>query len=445
MTHLVRAVLFLALFADLAFAQANGKLQIHYMDVGQGDGAILISPLGETVLFDDGVLNQCGKPLGYLQSLGLTKIDYLISSHYHSDHVGCTSQILSMFPLQKKAYDRGQSYTTATYSAYVSAVGAKRTTATPGMILTLDAASATPVQILFVASNANGIANSDENDKSLVALVRFGEFDAVFAGDLGGANTGVTDPDPSEPQVPTQPQIPTQPSGGTCSKPASAPTSATAVCKDSTFSSSQNRSGTCSSHGGVQCWICPGFLCNAVVAASESDSSNISQAWSLPDDHIRTTAASYADIETSVAPAVGQVEVYKVNHHGSASSSNTAWMSATKPRVAIISVGNANSYGHPTSAALNRIHAVGTRTYWTSTGNGTAPVANLDTIAGNVVVEVPPAGARVHAPLQLGDRVLSDVGLRPAGQRGAPVRRHRYADRSRDRGWRGRGDRLGDR
>ena len=41
-----------------AFAQANGKLQIHYMDVGQGDGAVLISPLGEIVLFDDGVLNQ---------------------------------------------------------------------------------------------------------------------------------------------------------------------------------------------------------------------------------------------------------------------------------------------------------------------------------------------------------------------------------------------------
>ena len=53
MKHLVRALLLLALFADVAFAQANGKLQIHYMDVGQGDGAILISPLGETVLFDE--------------------------------------------------------------------------------------------------------------------------------------------------------------------------------------------------------------------------------------------------------------------------------------------------------------------------------------------------------------------------------------------------------
>ena len=79
-----------------AFAQANGKLQIHYMDVGQGDGAVLISPLGEVVLFDDGVLNQCGKPIGYLQSLGITKIDYHVASHYHADHIGCAAQVLSI-------------------------------------------------------------------------------------------------------------------------------------------------------------------------------------------------------------------------------------------------------------------------------------------------------------------------------------------------------------
>ena len=39
---------------SIAYAQANGKLQIHFMDVGQGDGAVLISPQGEIVLFDDG-------------------------------------------------------------------------------------------------------------------------------------------------------------------------------------------------------------------------------------------------------------------------------------------------------------------------------------------------------------------------------------------------------
>lgn len=44
------------------------------------------------------------------------------------------------------------------------------------------------------------------------------------------------------------------PSSASCGKP-------TAGCSDGTWSCSQNRSGTCSSHGGVKCWVCPGPLC----------------------------------------------------------------------------------------------------------------------------------------------------------------------------------------
>src|SRR5260221_7462122 len=92
------------------FGQANGKLQLHFMDVGQGDGALLISPLGETVLFDDGDRSDCDKPVSYLQQLGVTKIDYHIASHYHDDHIGCAMPVLQDFPLQKTAYDRGGFY-----------------------------------------------------------------------------------------------------------------------------------------------------------------------------------------------------------------------------------------------------------------------------------------------------------------------------------------------
>src|SRR5216683_3849236 len=118
-------ILFLAM-AGQVIAQANGKLQIHYIDVGQGDGALLISPKGETVLFDGGVLNRCDKPISYLQQLGVSKIDYLIISHYHSDHIGCTPQELQEFPLQKDAVDRGFDYTTGAYKSYKTVVGSHR-------------------------------------------------------------------------------------------------------------------------------------------------------------------------------------------------------------------------------------------------------------------------------------------------------------------------------
>ena len=53
------------------------------------------------------------------------------------------------------------------------------------------------------------------------------------------------------------------------------------------------------------------------------------------------------DVESIVGPEVGPVEVYKVHHHGSATSSYMNWLNATQPQIGVISVGN-NSYGHPT-------------------------------------------------------------------------------------------------
>src|SRR5690349_12615229 len=82
----LRSLAFSILFlfaAASAFAQANGKLQIHHIKVGQGDGILLISPLGQTALFDDGVYTNCTEIKNYLSGLGLTTINYHFTSHYH--------------------------------------------------------------------------------------------------------------------------------------------------------------------------------------------------------------------------------------------------------------------------------------------------------------------------------------------------------------------------
>src|SRR5438034_9883597 len=100
---------------------------------------------------------ECTAPVNYLQQLGITKIDYNIISHYHADHIGCTPEILQKFPLQKDAIDRGGSYSSQAYDRYVTAVGNHRRTATPGMNLWLDSASAAPVKIEIAALNGNGI------------------------------------------------------------------------------------------------------------------------------------------------------------------------------------------------------------------------------------------------------------------------------------------------
>jgi beta-lactamase superfamily II metal-dependent hydrolase len=54
----------------------------------------------------------------------------------------------------------------------------------------------------------------------------------------------------------------------------------------------------------------------------------------------------YHDVESSTAPRVGDVEVYRADHHGSGHSSNPCLVSTLRPEVSIISTGE-NSYGHP--------------------------------------------------------------------------------------------------
>ena len=75
----------------LALAQANGKLQIHHVNVGQGDGILLISPLGETAFFDDGTYTSCSGIISFCQGLGITSVNYHFCSHYHATIWGAST------------------------------------------------------------------------------------------------------------------------------------------------------------------------------------------------------------------------------------------------------------------------------------------------------------------------------------------------------------------
>jgi competence protein ComEC len=87
------------------------------------------------------------------------------------------------------------------------------------------------------------------------------------------------------------------------------------------------------------------------------------------------------DIEQEIDPillsrGLPRVDLLKVAHHGSRTSSTDAFLDAVRPRVAIVSVGAVNPYGHPAPETLGRIEARGARLYRTDR-NGTVE-ATLD-------------------------------------------------------------------
>ncbi|MGB9707004.1 MAG: ComEC/Rec2 family competence protein [Microgenomates group bacterium] len=68
-----------------------------------------------------------------------------------------------------------------------------------------------------------------------------------------------------------------------------------------------------------------------------------------------------AEEEKKILPGLEEVEVLKVGHHGSKYSTSKELLAVTKPKLAVISVGANNRYGHPTPEVLERLAAVGAK------------------------------------------------------------------------------------
>lgn len=73
----------------------EGSAQVHFIDVGEGDCSLIISDDAETVLIDCGEYSESSKVLSYLKKLGIKKLDFVIATHPHSDHIGGMSEIIS--------------------------------------------------------------------------------------------------------------------------------------------------------------------------------------------------------------------------------------------------------------------------------------------------------------------------------------------------------------
>ncbi len=63
------------------------------------------------------------------------------------------------------------------------------------------------------------------------------------------------------------------------------------------------------------------------------------------------------DMETPISIELGDIDILKVSHHGSITSTNATFLANTQPELAIISAGNENDYGHPHFTVIDRLHA----------------------------------------------------------------------------------------
>lgn len=203
------AMLGIVLTATVASAQPG--LDIYHVDVEGGAATLIVTPARESVLVDAGWPGNDGRDLTRIQAAmtaaGITRIDHLISTHYHTDHVGGIPALIAKVPVGA-FYDHGvmapphaRDYG-ANYEAYAAAVPTRRTLAA-GDVLTLKAATGSgPIALKVIAghgkvkASSNGPRNpacdtvpakaddTSDNARSVGFVLSYGNFDFFDAGDL---------------------------------------------------------------------------------------------------------------------------------------------------------------------------------------------------------------------------------------------------------------------
>ncbi|MCI6932788.1 MAG: MBL fold metallo-hydrolase [Tenericutes bacterium] len=157
----------------------NNLLKVHYLDVGQGDSIFIELPNNETMLIDAAESYQSENIINYLKNLNYQKIDYVIGTHPHTDHIGGLKNIINTFEIGKIFMPKVVS-TTKTYESLLMAIKDKNlkiNTAKAGTsIIDTDT-----LKINILAPN-NSIY-TELNNYSVVTKITYGTTKFLFMGD----------------------------------------------------------------------------------------------------------------------------------------------------------------------------------------------------------------------------------------------------------------------
>lgn len=162
-------------------ANTTGDLQVYFLDVGQGDSSVILFK-DKVILIDAGEVDQGERVVGYLQDLGVTRIDLLVATHPHSDHIGGMQAVLARFPVGK-VLDSGLPSTSSLYEKFLDTVDRKNIpvlVAEQGQTIDLD-----PSLSILVLSPPKERLEGDLNANSIVLKVSYGTTRFLFTGDAG--------------------------------------------------------------------------------------------------------------------------------------------------------------------------------------------------------------------------------------------------------------------
>lgn len=203
-------LLILGLLTASVLSAASGNLEIYWIDAEGGAATLLVAPTGESLLVDTANRRDddrdANRILAAAKGAGLTKIDILVTTHYHGDHIGAMPALAKLIPIGHYM-DHGPSVeldrprVAALYAAYEGLSAGKRTMLKAGDKIPFGGIDITVVQSAGKAITSplpgGGAANptcssfapiaadtDPDNDQSVGFVLRFNDFTFLDLGDL---------------------------------------------------------------------------------------------------------------------------------------------------------------------------------------------------------------------------------------------------------------------
>lgn len=173
-------------------ASSGEGLQVYFLDVGQGDSQLIRIP-GEggyfNVLIDTGEYAYADGLTSYLQDLGITRLDALVCSHPHTDHMGCMARIVQRFEIGSLYMPQLPEDQTPTTRAYEKLLDAAADKDLRVIRLHEDALLESPAGAQFQVMSPRMDADWDgANNYSAVIRLVYGETSFLFTGDAESAS-----------------------------------------------------------------------------------------------------------------------------------------------------------------------------------------------------------------------------------------------------------------
>lgn len=154
-----------------------GEMKVHFLDVGQGL-SILVQSDGQTMIYDGGDKSTSSYVVSYLQKQNITTIDYLISSHYDSDHMAGLIGCLNAFDV-KNVISSNYEHDSKLYQSFIQTVADKGLPMQHPAVGTEFSFGSGSFQILAPAT----IDPDDSNKNSVAIKLTNGENSFIFTGD----------------------------------------------------------------------------------------------------------------------------------------------------------------------------------------------------------------------------------------------------------------------